>query len=111
MEASEVNEISGWLAGIVRERHLPEKLLVVHQFTRDMIRHRATLRKQAGIALTLNVDGFGAVPIKVAKYRDFASLPPPAHRGFKLFYHEDPVLMRPRQVLRMRPQPELVVYE
>ena len=33
------------------------------------------------------------------------------HAGFKLFYHEDTNLMSPRQVLRLRPRPELVVYE
>ena len=31
--------------------------------------------------------------------------------GFKLFYHEDVNLMKPKQVLRLRPQPDLVVYE
>jgi YidC/Oxa1 family membrane protein insertase len=51
------------------------------------------------------------IPVKVAKYRDFARTRPATHHGFKLFYHEDPVLMRPGQVLRMRPRPELVVYE
>jgi hypothetical protein len=111
MEASEVNAISAWLAQIVRERNLPQKLLVVHQFTEDMIRNRTQLEEHPGVALTLNVDGFGTIPVKLDKYRDFSKLPPPTHRGFKLFYREDPVLMRPRQVLKMRPQPELVVYE
>ncbi len=33
------------------------------------------------------------------------------HAGFKLFFHEDTNLMSPRQVLRLRPRPSLVVYE
>jgi hypothetical protein len=33
------------------------------------------------------------------------------HDGFKLFYHEDTGLMSPAQVLRLRPRPELIVYE
>jgi hypothetical protein len=111
MEATEVNAISAWLAEIVRARNLPEKLLVVHQFTDNMIRNKKLLTQPRGIALTLNVDGFGANVVKVAKYRDFARARPRTHHGFKLFYREDPVLMQPREVLRMRPTPELVVYE
>jgi hypothetical protein len=111
VEAEKVNEVADWLSGIVREGNLPEKLLVVHQFTEDMIANRTLLREPPGVALTLNVDGFGTVPLKLAKYRDFSKLPPPAHRGFKLFYREDPVLMKPRRVLRMKPPPEFVVYE
>ena len=111
VEAGKVNEISAWLAGLVREKRLPEKLLVVHQFTEDMIANRGTLQKHPGVALTLHVDGFGSIPVKVSKYRAFSRLPPPAHRGFKRFYREDPVLMKPRQVLRMRPQPDLVTFE
>jgi hypothetical protein len=33
------------------------------------------------------------------------------HAGFKLFYHEDTNLMTPRQVLKLQPRPEFVVYE
>jgi hypothetical protein len=111
VEAEKVNEVANWLSGIVQEGDLPEKMLVVHQFTNDMIANRSLLQEPPGIALTLNVDGFGAPPLKLAKYRDFSKLPPPAHRGFKLFYREDTNLMQPRQVLRMKPQPEFVVYE
>jgi hypothetical protein len=111
MQSSEVNAISAWLATIVRAGNLPQKLLVVHQFTDNMIRDKQLLTQSPEVALTLNVDGFGTIPVKVAKYRDFARGRPRTHNGFKLFYHEDPVLMKPRAVLRMRPPPELVVYE
>jgi hypothetical protein len=112
-DATDVNRVSAYLAAIVRERGLPQKLLVVHQFTDNMIRNKQLLEQPAGVALTLNVDGFGDQPNKVAKYRGFTHGPaaPHFHRGFKLFYHEDTRLMSPRQVLRLRPRPELVVYE
>ena len=77
-----------------------------------MIAGRAGLVQRPHVAVTLNVDGFGAVPVKVEKYGEFARQPPRGmHRGFKLFYREDPVLMSPREVMRMHPRPELVVYE
>ena len=36
-DARTVNEVSAYLSRIVRERKLPEKLLLVHRFTADMI--------------------------------------------------------------------------
>jgi hypothetical protein len=59
----------------------------------------------------VNVDGFGDRPNKISKYRSFTRGRHDRHHGFKLFYEEDLNLMRPRQVLRLRPLPELVVYE
>jgi len=64
-----------------------------------------------GVALVLNVDGFGTAANKISKYDLFASQPPRTHRGFKLFYREDEGLMTPREVMKLRPRPELVVYE
>jgi hypothetical protein len=57
------------------------------------------------------VDGFGDQPNKISKYREFTRDLRRRFNGFKLFYHEDLNLMSPRQVLRLRPQPDLVVYE
>jgi hypothetical protein len=112
-DAADVNRVSAYLAGIVRARNLPQKLLVVHQFTDNMIRNKQSLVQPPGVALTLNVDGFGDQPNKVSKYVGFTHEPGARrfHAGFKLFYHEDTGLMSPGQVLRLRPRPELIVYE
>ena len=32
VDAEEINQVVAWLAGIVREEGLPQKLLIVHQF-------------------------------------------------------------------------------
>jgi hypothetical protein len=110
-DAATINEISAYLSRIVREGRLPQKLLVVHRFTHDMIRDEERLENRPGVALTINVDGFGDRPIKIAKYREFTRGRPRKPNGFKLFYEEDTNLMSPRQVLRLRPPPDLVVYE
>jgi hypothetical protein len=109
-DAATVNEVSAYLADIVRRRNLPQKLLLVHQFTEDMIRDKQRLRRRPGVALTLNVDGFGDRPNKIGKYKGFTD----SRRfryGFKLFYREDTNLMQPRDVLRLRPRPDVVMYE
>src|SRR4051812_8354259 len=109
--AREVNATTAWLAQMIERRHLPQKLLLVHQFTDNMVPEKE-LKRPRGLAYVLNVDGFGTQVVKVAKYRAFTSSPRAFFgEGFKLFYREDTKLMRPRQVLRLRPPPDVVVYE
>ena len=110
-DAATVNAVSRYLSGIVRRHDLPQKLLVVHRFTHDMIRDEHDLERNPGVALVVNVDGFGDQPNKIAKYREFTGDLRRRYNGFKLFYNEDLNLMKPNQVLRLRPQPDLVVYE
>ena len=57
--------------GIVRRHDLPQKLLVVHRFTGDMIQAEDDLERHPGVALVVNVDGFGDRPNKISKYREF----------------------------------------
>jgi hypothetical protein len=110
-DAATVNEVSRYLSRIVREGDLPQKLLVVHSFTHDMLRDEDRLQGHPGVALTVNVDGFGDRANKIAKYRELTRGRRDRHHGFKLFYEEDTGLMPPRRVLRLRPRPELIVYE
>ena len=111
VQASKVNQVARYLAGIVREHNLPEKLFVVHQFTPNMIGGKARVIQPPGLAVTMNVDGFGDRPNKIAKYHQFTHDGTRFHRGYKLFYEEDTNLMRPPSVLALQPPPDLVVYE
>ena len=111
VDAGDVNRVSAYVARIVQKKDLPQKLLLIHQFTESMIRNKQALRRHRELALTINVDGFGDPPNKVAKYGEFAADSRRFHKGFKLFYEEDTNLMSPRAVLRLRPRPEVIVYE
>jgi hypothetical protein len=111
VQAREVNATSAWLAKLVKQRNLPEKLFLIHQFTDDMV-DDTRLQARPGLAMVLNADGFGGQSIKKAKYHAFTRSPRDFfHEGFKLFYREDSDLMTPRQVLRLRPPPDVVIYE
>lgn len=112
VSAQEINAVSIDLAALVRERNLPEKLFVLHQFTNDMIRDKQSVAVRKGLATVFNVDGFGAPPNKISKYRSFTpTTPKGAHNGFKVFFHEDTDRMRPASVMALHPRPELIVYE
>jgi hypothetical protein len=110
-DAATINEVSRYLSDLVRRHNLPQKLLVVHRFTEEMIESEEQLERHPGVALVVNVDGFGDRPNKIAKYGQLARERRLSLNGFKLFYEEDVDLMEPEQVLRLRPQPSLVVYE
>jgi hypothetical protein len=110
-DAATVNRVSAYLAGVVKSYRLPEKLLIVHQFTDSMIQNKQHLRRRPGIALVLNVDGFGDQPNKISKYVSFTHPRTRFRSGFKLFYKEDTNMMTPAEVLKLRPRPDLVVYE
>ena len=112
MEASEVNGIAARISRLVEKRGLPEKLLIVHRFTEDMVQNANQLRTYPGVAIVLNTDGFGAPPEKVVKYKDLhATKRSGLFSGFKLFYSEDTDLMSPDRVLGLKPRPDLIVYE
>jgi hypothetical protein len=108
--AREVNATTAWLAQLVRKYNLPQKLLLVHEFTDAMV-PRSQLKPRDGLAYVLNVDGFGTQALKIAKYHGFVKEAPQFRRGFKLFYHEDTDTMTPKEVMALKPRPDVVVYE
>jgi hypothetical protein len=111
-DAATVNSVSRYLQRVVKKYRLPDKALIIHQFTESMIRNKQQLKPLRGVPLVLNVDGFGGQEVKIAKYNDFTHpRVPHVHEGFKLFYKEDTNTMTPQQVLRMRPRPDVVIYE
>ena len=59
VDARVVNRVAERLSEIVAENDLPQKLLIVHRFTADMVVGPERLRAYPGVAMVLNVDGFG----------------------------------------------------
>ena len=105
----QVNAVIRRLAAIVRENALPPKLLVVHQFRRGMIRGKTRIRPRRGVQVLLNFDGIGSPAAKAAGYAALSS--PTLFNGFSLFYQRDTPLMKPRTVLALEPEPDLLLYQ
>jgi hypothetical protein len=129
-DADTVNQVSDYLARLVRMHNLPQKLVIVHQFTGGMVAGRESVVPRRGLAIVNNIDGFGTQPQKADIYHQLANPPaqpvatngpdgtdltpvvqPHRFNGFKLFYHEDTGLMSPAAALALRPAPDVVVYE
>lgn len=113
----EINEVSAYLSSIVQAKKLPQKLLIVHQFKDFQIKNQQAIVSRPGIALVVNVDGYGAADLKIGNYEYLTGQYPEQTfgRGFKLFYEEDTrngaELMSPTDVLTLEPQPDVIVYE
>jgi hypothetical protein len=110
VSAAEVNVVAEYLASIVAEEGIPEKLLVVHQFQERMITERDQLREPPGVLLTIHMDGFGTREQKLATY-GVVAVDPPWNNGFKLFYDEDVDMFTPNEVLALDPVPDLITYQ
>jgi hypothetical protein len=64
VEASEVNQVVHWLADLVRDNGLPQKMLIVHQFKLSMIRNREAIEERPELQVVIQMDGEGAEPLK-----------------------------------------------
>ena len=111
----ELDGIAAYLAEVVADHDLPEKVMVYHQLAPYIVQRESGLRRHKGVALVKSVDGIGARGAKIETYRAVnRTTPDHVHPGFKLFYTEDAEegpLMTPKQVLALRPRPEYVLYE
>ena len=111
VDASEVNAVSAWLAGIVREEGLPQKLFVLHQFQLRMVSNRDQLVLRPELATLVQMDGQGSRGAKLSTWAALTRGAGPWHHGFKLFYDEDPDMFAPADVLGLRPVVEYVSYQ
>lgn len=110
VSASEVNEVARYLADIVAEEGLPQKMLIVHQFQDRMITERHDLIAPPELAVNIHMDGFGTREQKLETY-SVTRAEPPLWNGFKLFYDEDIDIFSPADVLALDPVPDFISYQ
>ncbi|MBF4629927.1 hypothetical protein ITJ42_01710 [Clavibacter michiganensis subsp. phaseoli] len=114
VSATEVDATTDWLAGLVREEGLPQKMLVLHQFRLSMIQDRASLdMDHPELAMLVHADGQGGQPDKQATWRALhADAPAGMAWGWKNFIDEDTPMLSPEQTMRdVSPVPDLVTYQ
>jgi hypothetical protein len=110
-DSGDINAVAHYLSRVVRRHDLPDKLLVVHEFTSSMLPDRAAIRIAPGVETVFHADGFGTPALKRAVYRRLAFPGRPYGAGFKLFFTEDSRLMKPAEVMRLRPRPDVITYQ
>ncbi len=109
--AASINAVADYLSNLVTARRLPDKLLVVHEFTASMLPDRSAIARPPGLEVVLHADGHADPGAKIDVYHRLAIPAPPYYAGFKLFYRQDQPMMSPAQVMALRPQPNVITYE
>ncbi len=108
----EVNATAAWLAQFTRDRHLPQKMFLLHQFSLRMITERERLdTSHDELALIIHADGQGSQPAKAGTWATLHQGAPPVHWGWKNFYDEDTPMLDPAQTYAVQPVPDLVTYQ
>ncbi len=92
---------------------LPQKLFVIHQFRRSMIRHEAALNTTHDeVSLLIHMDGQGSTAQKDSTWRSVvAARPDGLPLGWKNFYDEDHPMLTPKQTMAQRPTPVMISYQ
>jgi hypothetical protein len=116
MDATDVNFVSNYLAGLVKANNLPPKILVVHRFTRPMITNYKNIQKRPEVQLVVDMDGWGEPTLKYDSYKSYVGNEPVQFTGFKLFYKNDirkpkSRLLTPPEVLKQKPSPIYIQYQ
>lgn len=114
VDAAEVNEVSDWLAELTRKNNLPQKVLILHQFSLSMIANREQLETgHSELAMVLHADGHGTPGNKLATYNALQTgLDPNIWMAWKNFYDEDSPTFSPKETYTdVDPRPWFVSYQ
>jgi hypothetical protein len=110
----EVQEVADWLAEFTRERGLPQKMLLLHQFRLSMLPNLGDLVVPPELGVAVQMDGQGSQPAKDETWRAITTLqavPDNLWFGWKNFYREDTTLRSPADTVAVEPRPVLVSYQ
>jgi hypothetical protein len=113
VDSSEINEVIDWLADLTAENDLPQKLLVLHQFSLSMITNRSAIdTSHDSLAILVHMDGQGQPIQKEGTWRIVTNtMPKDIWMGWKNFYKKDTRLMTPRETLNRTPEPVMISYQ
>lgn len=111
--AAEVNGVGDWLAQLVRDHDLPQKILLLHQFRTSMVRDRDLVDTSHDELVTVvHADGHGSPRAKRSTYRALTAGPPPGVVwGWKNFLDEDDPTFSAQETAAMDPTPVFVSYQ
>ena len=115
LTAKEVNYAIEQLSNLVAKKHLPPKVLVVHRFTRPMLKGASQIRLDPRVQVVIDMDGWGAPWLKYDSYKDYVVNDPVQFTGFKLFFGNDTKkgdkLLTPMELLQLKPAPIYIQYQ
>ena len=112
--SGEINEVADWLAQLVRDNNLPQKVMILHQFNVAMYPDRENIvTGQPELAWVLHADGHGGPEQKFDTWNVLREgLDPNYFMAWKNFFDEDFPTFTPEQTYRdVNPRPWFVSYQ
>ncbi|HET9452892.1 MAG TPA: hypothetical protein VFO66_01310 [Gemmatimonadaceae bacterium] len=111
----EINYAIDQLSKLVREKNLPPKVLVIHRFTRPMVRGYDKIKLDPNVQVVMHMDGWGAPWLKFDSYKDYIVDEPVQYTGFKLFYKNDTKkgdkLLTAGELVQLKPRLMYIQYQ
>jgi len=113
VSTSGVNTVIRWLAGLTARYHLPQKLLVLHQFRLSMIRGEHELDTgYQDLAILIHMDGQGTPAVKQQTWQAITTAAPAGvFFGWKDFYAKDHPMLSAPQTMTRTPQLSMISYQ
>jgi hypothetical protein len=111
--SKQVNSVANWLAALTARHHLPQKLLVLHQFQLPMIGDEHGLdTRHDDLAIVIHMDGQGTPGNKRQTWAAVtAAAPAHVYFGWKNFFVKDHPMLTPTQTMTRSPQPVMISYQ
>lgn len=139
MPTPPINWALSYLQGLVTKYHLPQKIMILHQFIESMVPDWQGIKEQPNVVLVRDLDGFGSESLKISEYEHFihqeailyvAPIKPRQGEtvgvlneaiavhyrnasfitgGIKFFCTQDHPLLSPKTVLTLNPKPLVVI--
>ena len=114
VDAAEINTVIEWLADLVRDNGLPQKMLILHMFRNEMIENREILVDRPELQVVIQMDGDGTESQKDATWAKLRNGFEDAFWswGWKNFFDEDePGPPTPESTMSKEPTPVYVSYQ
>ncbi|HSX32764.1 MAG TPA: hypothetical protein VLF91_00280 [Candidatus Saccharimonadales bacterium] len=113
VSAVEVNSVSDWLAALVDEHKLPQKLFVLHEFRLNMLPDRSSIdTTRPELSYIIQMDGQGTPSAKQDTWQAITALPPVhTNFGWKNFYTKDTPILDPAATMQITPTPWYISYQ
>jgi hypothetical protein len=113
VSAAQINSVISWLAALTARYHLPQKLLVLHQFQLSMIQDESQIdTRNSDLAIVIHMDGQGTPSDKQQTWNAIVGAAPRGvFFGWKNFFVKDHPMLNPWETMQHRPQPVMISYE
>ena len=115
-DAADINYATDYLASMVKKYNIPPKVLVVHRFTRPMVKNYQQIKTRPEVQIVMHMDGWGAPARKIGTYKHFIYTEPIEFTGFKIFYKNDlketpSRLLTAEELMKLKPRPLYIQYQ